>query len=219
MQHLLEELQSHLNAGDHQAALGMIRDFERLGTLPNSIETLKYQLAWNVGDYDLALQSGRKLIELEPENSSTLRVRNHLLLNKCHARATIYDFMDGVDFSVSEKKFILSAMPKSGSTFLSRSMAKLHDLENFAYFLRGDESEQELNLFMMAGTISIRSSIQQHFRATETNIQLLQAFNIEPVVLCRNIFDSLVSMADMIETTHFPVAFFQEWIGDARREE
>ena len=218
MQHLFEELQSHLNSGDHQAALEMILNIEKLGEIPHNMESIKYQLSWNLGEYDLALQSARRLIELEPDNASTFRLRNHILLNKCHARASIDDFMDDVDVKSSGKKFVMSAMPKSGSTFLAHSIAKLHDLSIFAYFLRGDESEQELNLFIMAGTITLPSSTQQHFRATETNIQLLQAFNIEPVVLSRNIFDALVSMADMVEKTHLPVAFFQDWIADVGRE-
>lgn len=37
---------------------------------------------------------------------------------------------------------------------------------------------------------------QQHSRASEANIQMMQAFAIKPVILVRNIYDSVISLLD-----------------------
>src|SRR4030095_7260236 len=53
---------------------------------------------------------------------------------------------------------------------------------------------------------------QQHCRASDANIHLMQAFAIRPVVLVRNIFDSVMSLLDFYNKGAFQTSYFRsDW--------
>lgn len=91
---------------------------------------------------------------------------------------------------------VISAMPKSGSTFLSRAVASAsgyaHSFLAYAY----GNAEQELYLPAVIDAYGRGTVTQQHFKANQHNLEILNAFRIRPVVLTRNVFDALVSARD-----------------------
>ncbi len=58
------------------------------------------------------------------------------------------------------------------------------------------QNEHELYLPTLAETAHFDTVTQQHCRASDANVQIMQAFEIRPVVLVRNIFDSVMSLLD-----------------------
>ncbi|MBA3570314.1 MAG: sulfotransferase domain-containing protein, partial [Pyrinomonadaceae bacterium] len=53
---------------------------------------------------------------------------------------------------------------------------------------------------------------QQHCRASDANVHLMQAFGIRPVVLVRNIFDSVMSLLDFYNQGAFQTSYFRaDW--------
>ena len=50
---------------------------------------------------------------------------------------------------------------------------------------------------------------QQHCRASDANVQMMQAFEIKPVVLVRNIFDSVMSLLDFYNKGAFYNSYFR----------
>ncbi|MBA2704279.1 MAG: hypothetical protein H0U60_10550, partial [Blastocatellia bacterium] len=53
---------------------------------------------------------------------------------------------------------------------------------------------------------------QQHCRASDANVHLMQAFGIRPVVLVRNIFDSVMSLLDFYNKGAFQTSYFRaDW--------
>ncbi|MFM9903962.1 MAG: sulfotransferase domain-containing protein, partial [Pyrinomonadaceae bacterium] len=75
------------------------------------------------------------------------------------------------------------------------------------------QNEQELDLpqFVKFGTAN--TVTQQHARASEPNIQIMQAFGVRPTILVRNIFDTTVSLLDFytkgfVFSTYFDKAEF-----------
>ena len=53
---------------------------------------------------------------------------------------------------------------------------------------------------------------QQHCRAADANIHLMQAFGIRPVVLVRNIFDCVMSLRDFYDQGAFHTSYFRaDW--------
>lgn len=91
---------------------------------------------------------------------------------------------------------VISAMPKSGSTFLSNALAGVtgyaHGYAACDYF----NIEQELYLPRLIDNYGRGIVVQQHFKANTANLRLLQAFGLRPVVLVRNVFDVIVSVRD-----------------------
>ena len=60
----------------------------------------------------------------------------------------------------------------------------------------GLQNEHDLDLPQMVKFGRQNTVTQQHSRASEANIQMMQAFGIQPVILVRNIFDSVVSLLE-----------------------
>ena len=92
---------------------------------------------------------------------------------------------------------IISAFPKSGSSYLNNLCATLFDYnKDIACFIR-KSNEQDLylpkieELLLLNGTV-----VRHHFRATHNNIQIIEENNLKNIVLVRNIYDVLVSWKD-----------------------
>ncbi len=77
------------------------------------------------------------------------------------------------------------------------------------------QNEHDLYLPQLVRFGNINTVTQQHARASEANIQLMQAFGIRPVVLVRNIFDTVVSLLDFFSQGFTLSTFFfgQEFLG------
>jgi hypothetical protein len=110
----------------------------------------------------------------------------------------------------------VAAMPKSGSTFLCRALEQLTGYlwypMTFAYF----QNEHDLYLPYMLRAISTNTVTQQHCRATDVNIKLMQAFDMRAVVMVRNIHDLIISYFDhlhrqrvRIPGTHLNEQFYE----------
>jgi len=215
-------LQALIDQEKYQEALDMIIMVESRTGSSLDILKLKSQVAYAAKDFETTINTNRLIAEREPSSATGLMGTNHILISMSDVPAVIGDFAPGLNMTVNPPKFILAAMPKSGSTFVFHTMTKLHGMMGYSFMFRGDQSEQELQLPNMVSAVPHSAAIQQHFRATESNVQLLQAFQIKPVVLIRNIFDCLVSMTDMLETSYLPVTFFQNemrtWDRQARLE-
>jgi hypothetical protein len=69
--------------------------------------------------------------------------------------------------------------------------------------------EQDLYLPMLDSVAAVDTVTQQHCRASDANVQLMQAFGIKPVVLVRNIFDSVISLLDFYNKGAFSNSFFR----------
>ena len=112
-------------------------------------------------------------------------------------------------------KIVVFCQPKSGSTFLTNIIAKtlnldIQNLNTFAYqptMFGINNSEQELCELSLLKSV-FRSSnnggfiAQHHTKATSYLINQINYFNIKPIILTRNIFDSLVSNDDFIMENH-----------------
>lgn len=107
----------------------------------------------------------------------------------------------------------MACLPKSGSTYLTNLLADLFGLNHAYAFYEAHQNEQEIHLPSLAHCLARPSVIQQHCRATEPNLQVLQALQIRPIFLVRNLLDALASMRDMLvyadEPIFFPTAYTQ----------
>ena len=91
---------------------------------------------------------------------------------------------------------VISAMPKSGSTFLARAVAEATGYQHTYLAYAYGNGEQELYLPNVIDAYGRGTVTQQHFKANQHNLEILKDYAIRPVVLIRNIFDALVSVRD-----------------------
>ncbi|WP_405234372.1 sulfotransferase domain-containing protein [Lentisalinibacter salinarum] len=91
---------------------------------------------------------------------------------------------------------VLTSMPKSGSTFLSRVLQSVTGFSDAYLACAYGNTEQELYLPKVMDAWGRGTVTQQHFKANRHNLNLLEAFALRPVVLVRNVLDVLVSMRD-----------------------
>ena len=144
--------------------------------------------------YETALFFLRKAISIEPCPSYYVDLTNALAWVKTPARLRDYT-KDYTEKDVGHHIFITCA-PKSGSTFLKNVLVGVTDFKDLFSVYAALQNEHELDLPQFVKFGRENTVTQQHARASEANIQMMQAFGISPVVLVRNIFDSAASLLD-----------------------
>jgi len=113
------------------------------------------------------------------------------------------------------KKIIVFCQPKSGSTFLTNLIAKsmnldTQNLNTFAYSPTNfgiNGRNQELCEFALIKSILNTNKkggfvAQHHTKANMFLINQINYFKLKPIILTRNVFDSLVSLDDFIISGH-----------------
>lgn len=111
------------------------------------------------------------------------------------------------------QKIMIACFPKSGSTFISKVLASLNNYEYKYFFdIHNAPSEQNLSEILMFDNYEKKLVIHQHFLGTVESINILNKFNIRPVVCLRNIYDCLVSIKDHMhkEGKDWPFLFHAE---------
>jgi len=102
-------------------------------------------------------------------------------------------------FSRRGETIFISAFPKSGSTYLVKTLATVTGFQSF--FLGYHQlNEQDLYLPNLIDAWSMDTISHQHTRPSQPNLALMSQFSIRPVILTRNIHDALVSLTDHLET-------------------
>ena len=149
---------------------------------------------YNARQHDVALFFIRKAISVEPCPSYYIDLTNSLAWLKTPARLADYT----TKYSTSElgRHIFITCAPKSGSTFLKNLLVNVTGFKDMFSVYASLQNEQELDLPHFIKFGNINTVTQQHARASEANIQMMQAFGVSPTVLVRNIFDTTASLLD-----------------------
>ena len=170
-------------------------------------------------DYDAARSGYHRLLALDPAHVAG-RINLLDLLARTKETATLADFAPELDGRPLGTHVLVACMPKSGSSFLAAALCELTGWEQNYLAFGYRQNEQELywpHLLAVAGTNTVT---QQHCRATDINVQIIQAFGIKPVVVVRNLFDIVVSLAEFYDGGAIHNTFFAghwEHLEPARR--
>lgn len=162
-----------------------------------------------LGRSDEAIPHLRKAIQQDHTFRETLSI----CLARTRKKAKLSDYSDCLTESDLGKQIFVCCFPKSGSSFVKYVMMNLTKYAEIAVYIGGSQNEQEIDLANIIHFAKADAVAQVHCRATEPNLQILQAFNIDPVVLVRNLYDSIVSMTDYIDRGLDNLVFFS---GDFR---
>ncbi|MBL8188145.1 MAG: sulfotransferase domain-containing protein [Acidobacteria bacterium] len=156
--------------------------------------------------YAISLPLLRKAISIEPCPTYYVSLANALAYTKEPARLS--DYTTAYRSEELGKHIFIACAPKSGSTFLKNVMVALTKFRPIFSVFAALQNEHELDLPIWVKFGKTNTVTQQHCRASEANIQVMQAFGIRPVVLVRNIYDTTISLRDFyrtgfVETTYY----------------
>ena len=108
-------------------------------------------------------------------------------------------------------------MPKSGSTYLTSQLKNLAGFADVPFVPGYDRREQELSgskIFWLCLLLPHKNLVaQHHVKCSEITLNLIKWFNIQTIVLTRNVEDIVLSACDHFdnESTISPVSF---WTGE-----
>lgn len=141
----------------------------------------------------------RRLLAFEPNEATDLQINLVDCLWRIGEKALLSDFTPAVKPEDIGKHILVACMPKSGSSFLMQVLYHLTGYERVPFAFAYMRNEQDLYLPQLLRYARRNTVTQQHCRATQPNVALLQAFGIRPVILVRNIHDIVVSLTDFYD--------------------
>lgn len=213
-------IEQKLASGDAAAAESFLRRVLKLDLTDQSAgdDSFRQQFAsvvdaiglifFRMGDFDASLQCTRKAISIKPSPGFQVNLENALRASV--RRAVISDFTDEVTREQLGRHIFIACVPKSGSTFLKNVLLRITGYRDAFVAYTPAQFEQDLYLPGVVNTARADTVTQQHVRASDANVQLMQAFEIRPVVLVRNIFDAVVSLLDFYNGGAYSNTFFRE---------
>ena len=157
--------------------------------------------------FPASLRCCRKAIATYPSPGSFVNLTN--VLAASGLRAELTDFTNDLTRKELGRHIFIACVPKSASTFLKNILVSVTGYRDVFMVYAAGQSEHEIYLPTVRETARLDSVTQQHCRASDANVQLMQAFEIRPVVLVRNIFDCVLSLLDFYDKGAFFNTYFR----------
>jgi tetratricopeptide (TPR) repeat protein len=152
----------------------------------------------------------RKAISVYRSPGSYVNLTNSLAA--AGQRANLSDFTTEITEDQLGRHIFIACVPKSASTFLKNLLVNLTGYRDLFTVYAAGQNEHEIYLPTLQQSARLDTVTQQHCRASDANVHLMQAFGIRPVVLVRNIFDSLMSLLDFYNKGAFQTSYFRsDW--------
>ena len=216
---LIEKL---LKQGDRSTALDFLRAALRLEIRGNMAEDSTFLRRFagafqNLGIVffhnrlnEESLLCCRKAISVYPSSGSYVNLTNSLAATGHPAKLS--DFTTETTPEQLGRHLFIACVPKSASTFLKNLLVNLTGYRDLFTVYAAGQSEHEIYLPTLRECAHLDTVTQQHCRASDANVHLMQAFGIRPVVLVRNIFDSVMSLLDFYNKGAFQTSYFRaDW--------
>lgn len=152
----------------------------------------------------------RKAISVYPSPGQYVNLTNSLAATG--GRARLSDFTTEITSEQLGRHLFIACVPKSASTFLKNLLVNLTGYRDLFTVYAAGQTEHEIYLPTLREAAHLDTVTQQHCRASDANIHLMQAFGIRPVVLVRNIFDSVMSQFDFFNKGAFQTSYYRaDW--------
>jgi hypothetical protein len=110
----------------------------------------------------------------------------------------ILPFVSRLRRRLDRDHLLIACMPKSGSTYLHTLLRVITGLDDASLSELGDQNEGDICEKRLR-RLRRRSVIQQHVKATQTNLKWLSDYGVRPIVQTRSLFDVLPSLHDHFE--------------------
>jgi hypothetical protein len=153
----------------------------------------------------------RKAISIYSGPGSYVNLTNSLAA--ADERAILSDFTTEITPEQLGRHIFIACVPKTASTFLKNLLVSLTGYRDLFTVYAAGQTEHEVYLPTLREYAQTDTVTQQHCRASDANIHLMQAFGIRPVVLVRNIFDSVMSLLDFYNKGAFKTSYYRaDWL-------
>jgi tetratricopeptide (TPR) repeat protein len=157
-----------------------------------------------------SLSCCRKAISVYPSPGSYVNLTNSLVATG--GRAQLSDFTTDITQEQLGRHLFIACVPKSASTFLKNLLVNVTGYRDLFTVYAAGQSEHEIYMPTLREFAHLDTVTQQHCRASDANVHLMQGFGIRPVVLVRNIFDSVMSLLDFYNKGAFQTSYFRaDW--------
>ena len=107
-----------------------------------------------------------------------------------------------------QRPLLIACFPKSGSTFLARLLSAATGFPTRDLVVAFGHRDQDICERKLQ-RLKRRAVVQQHIKGTDHNVELIRNYGLRPIVLVRNIFDTVVSLDDYLlrEGLRMPTGF------------
>lgn len=194
----------HMQTGDGDTAVAMFeqaygsnpldRQIRENCLLANFMKALELDQQHK---YLPSIEHYRRVLALDPDHVGA-RMNLTIQLIRAGLPGERGDFLADANAPLGHH-ILIACMPKSGSSLLFEALHRLTGWEK-AFFAYGYmQNEQELYLPNIRAVAASNTVTQQHCRATNPNVHILQGFGIRPIVLVRNLADIVMSMVDFFD--------------------
>lgn len=102
------------------------------------------------------------------------------------------------------------SFPKSGSTFLEAIIKNYTSRPTFSMTSANDSDSVNLDALVFEQALRPGSIVRGHLSANARCIARCIAYNIKPIFIYRNIFESIMSFSDHFKEKYYPYPFFIE---------
>jgi tetratricopeptide (TPR) repeat protein len=151
-------------------------------------------ICFNNGQFAAAVGCYRRSLQLCQAPSFYINLTN--ALSTTGQRGQLSDYTTEITPEQLGRHIFIACAPKTASTFLKDALVKLTGFKDVFMVYAAGQNEHEIYMPTLKHSAHLDTVTQQHCRASEANIHLMQAFGIRPIVLVRNIFDSVMSLFD-----------------------
>ncbi len=146
------------------------------------------------GRFDDSLLFCRKAVSIYRCPSFSVNLCNSLTASR--KPGILSDFTSDLTPEQLGRHLFIACTPKSASTFLKNVLVNLTGYRDMFSVYAAGQSEHELYLPTLKEFAHFDTVTQQHCRAADATVQMMNGFGIKPVVLVRNIYDSVMSLFD-----------------------
>lgn len=164
-------------------------------------------LFFNSRRFATSMACYRKAISIHSSPASHINLTNALRV--AGERGLLSDFTTEIGPDQLGRHIFVACVPKSGSTFLKNVLLALTGYRDAFMVTSAWQFEQELHLPALESFATFDTVTQQHCRASDMTVHVMQAFELRPVVLVRNIFDSAVSLLDFYDGGAYMNSYFR----------
>ncbi len=141
-----------------------------------------------------ALPCQRRAIALYPCPSFSNNLINTIACLR--TPSVLGDYCDTLEAKDLAPHLLIACQPKSGSTFLKNALCEVTGFRDLFLFHASGQNEQDLFYPALLEFATVPTVTQQHCRASEANLQIMQAFGLKAVVLVRDLADVIISLRD-----------------------
>ncbi len=185
-------------------------DGEDRATLGGAFAFLGRSYRRHSGDPRRSAEIFRKARVLAPDDAN-LRIALDTALHLSGLPGDLGDYTDLLTEAELGRHLVIACFPKSASTFLKSVLMEATGFPEQNLAFAHGQNETGLYPPDLVTSATLDTVTQIHLRASDSNVRLLQGFQIRPIILVRDIHDVLLSYKEFHDRYASEISFYDQW--------